>query len=351
MEFFRQQLQHTPVCRIALIGEIDHHDVVLLSITMAATNALFYPLRIPRQVVVHYQRTELQVDTFGTSLGGDEDLSLIPEVIDDGSSTIDGWTAGDTIRALVRRQPALMDPIQVGIGSTPTELHDAPGVPMPFEKTGKVILRADRLREHHGFAWGAHGRHAIEAGLQRLQQGVGLLIFTHTTGDEQVLIQFRDLTAQLDGIKLRFGFKMHFHIIQSLIVLLQEVGIDVFVLDETFDPVVLFGLALLQSTQAGQDGLQRGNDRFGGRSQQLAQDQPHQVTLSRWDTVTVLAHEVAGHQVVDALLVIARRERKSKWFALGVLHILQHIAAQRALGEVIEPGAQTGQGRITAHEA
>jgi len=37
---------------------------------MAAPNALLNALRIPGQIVIHYQRRKLGVDTLGTYLGG-----------------------------------------------------------------------------------------------------------------------------------------------------------------------------------------------------------------------------------------------------------------------------------------
>ena len=53
MEFLRKQLEHTHISCICLVDEVENHNIILLSITMASTNALFHPLRIPRQIIIH----------------------------------------------------------------------------------------------------------------------------------------------------------------------------------------------------------------------------------------------------------------------------------------------------------
>ena len=55
MEFLRKQLEHTHISCICHVDEIEHHNIILLSITMASTYALFHPLRIPRQIIIHYK--------------------------------------------------------------------------------------------------------------------------------------------------------------------------------------------------------------------------------------------------------------------------------------------------------
>ena len=55
MEFLRKQLEHTHISCICLVDEVENHNIILLSITMASTYALFHPLRIPRQIVIHYK--------------------------------------------------------------------------------------------------------------------------------------------------------------------------------------------------------------------------------------------------------------------------------------------------------
>ena len=49
---------------------------------------LLHSLRIPRQVVVHNERTKLQVDSFGSCLGGYHNLRLLTEIIHDGLTLV-----------------------------------------------------------------------------------------------------------------------------------------------------------------------------------------------------------------------------------------------------------------------
>ena len=67
---------------ISIIQKIDHNNIVLLSITVAASDSLLNSLRVPWKVVVHYQRTELHIDTLCSSFGGNHNLSLITKILD-----------------------------------------------------------------------------------------------------------------------------------------------------------------------------------------------------------------------------------------------------------------------------
>src|SRR5438477_347332 len=62
LEFLVQQLVHANLRLVFQVEEIDDGDIDFLAVTMAAADALFHTLRIPRQVEVDYERAELQVD-------------------------------------------------------------------------------------------------------------------------------------------------------------------------------------------------------------------------------------------------------------------------------------------------
>ncbi len=64
------------------VQEVDDGHVDLLAVAMAPSNALFDSLRIPRQVVVDQQGTELKVDTLGARLCCDQDRAVVTECID-----------------------------------------------------------------------------------------------------------------------------------------------------------------------------------------------------------------------------------------------------------------------------
>src|SRR3546814_7106122 len=48
VEFFGEQFQYTLVGLVAGVQEVDDHHVVALAVTVAAANALFDALRVPR---------------------------------------------------------------------------------------------------------------------------------------------------------------------------------------------------------------------------------------------------------------------------------------------------------------
>ena len=72
---------HAYVSFIPLVEEIDDNYIMFLAVAMTAPNALLDALRVPRQVVVDHERAELEIDTFRGRLGGDEDLRMVPEVL------------------------------------------------------------------------------------------------------------------------------------------------------------------------------------------------------------------------------------------------------------------------------
>jgi hypothetical protein len=89
LELFAQQFEHSLVGFVAAIQKIHHDDIVFLTIPMAPTNPLFDTLWIPRQIEVHHQRAELQVDAFGGGFRGDHDGCSITKILDNGRFNID----------------------------------------------------------------------------------------------------------------------------------------------------------------------------------------------------------------------------------------------------------------------
>lgn len=51
-----------------VILQINNHNIVLLSITMTATNSLLYLLRIPRKIIVYNRITKLKIQSFRTGI-------------------------------------------------------------------------------------------------------------------------------------------------------------------------------------------------------------------------------------------------------------------------------------------
>ena len=101
LNFSGEQLEDALVGRIVLVQEVHDDDVVLLAVTMAAPDALFDALRIPRQVVVDDHRAELKVDALGRGFGRDHDRRFVAEVIDEGRAHVRSARAGNAVGALV----------------------------------------------------------------------------------------------------------------------------------------------------------------------------------------------------------------------------------------------------------
>ena len=88
LELVVEQFKHSHICIIPDIDEVDHHNIEFLSVSMASSDALLDALRVPAQVEIDDQRTELQVETFGWRLGGYHNLCLILEVVNNSGSAV-----------------------------------------------------------------------------------------------------------------------------------------------------------------------------------------------------------------------------------------------------------------------
>src|SRR3546814_10131747 len=92
-----QQLIHAGVSFVASVDEVDDDYVMLLSVSVTATNALFDALRIPGQDVVDDVGAELKVDSFGSSLDCDHDRAAFLEVLNTRSSRVGSFCAGNGV--------------------------------------------------------------------------------------------------------------------------------------------------------------------------------------------------------------------------------------------------------------
>ena len=94
---------------IAGVDEVDDDDIVLLAVAVAASDSLFDSLRVPREVEVDEEGAELHVDSLGSGLGGDEDGSVVAEVIDESGADVDGTRAGGFTIVGIRDEPLFVD--------------------------------------------------------------------------------------------------------------------------------------------------------------------------------------------------------------------------------------------------
>lgn len=105
LKFLAQKLVDALIGLVFLIEEVHHDNVMALPVTMTAANPLFDALGVPGEVVIHYQRAELQVDALGTGFRRDHDPSLLTEVIDERRAHVSRSGTRDPIRVPVSIQP------------------------------------------------------------------------------------------------------------------------------------------------------------------------------------------------------------------------------------------------------
>ena len=89
-ELLTQQLEYPQVRPVAPIEEIEDNHVVLLTVAVATSNALFNALGVPRKVVIDHERAELEVHTFGSGFSGNQYRSLVTKMLDNGGFYING---------------------------------------------------------------------------------------------------------------------------------------------------------------------------------------------------------------------------------------------------------------------
>ena len=87
-ELLIEQLVDALVGGVLLVEEVDHHHVELLTVAVAAADALLDALGVPGQVVVDHQIAELQVDALGGGLGGNQNGGVVAEVFHQGGAHV-----------------------------------------------------------------------------------------------------------------------------------------------------------------------------------------------------------------------------------------------------------------------
>ena len=254
------------------------------------------------------------------------------------------------------RQPALIDGLRGGVGVRAVEQHDLAGELGLLEEAEQVLLGApglgedDRLLLKRGgslaqLGLGGGGEAATQGGEQdfalrvlddRLRQGVELTQLSHLLPQLGQLLGRERRTCRRGGV---------------VVVLVPFVGQLVELL-----PVLghLFRRGIHSHSggrcrfEALNEALQRRRNGIGGRGQQLAQDQRHQLALAGRQRIERRPLQVVGHQVVEPLLLLGGHELLHQGVPIRVLDVLQHLPAQRALAEGREAFLQLGEVGVVA---
>lgn len=113
LELLVEQFIDAAIRLIITVEEVNHDHVMLLPITVTAANALLYSLRIPGQVIVDHQGTELEIDTLSPGFGGNHDgatgVFVAAEIVDQCGARICNAGARYTIRSLIAFHPFGVD--------------------------------------------------------------------------------------------------------------------------------------------------------------------------------------------------------------------------------------------------
>jgi len=101
-------------------------------------------------------------------------------------------------------------------------------------------------------------------------------------------------------------------------------------------------LVLNEFFQTGYQAAEGTIDGVGGRGQQLPEDEGHQLALAVGKGVKLGPGKVVGHKVVKFLLIFRGEEFFQDGDSLGVLYVLQHLAAEGAFADGLQAAAQVG---------
>lgn len=174
LELFGQQLEDSLVGLVLAVEEVHDHHVVLLAIAMAAPDTLLDALGIPRQVVVHDERAELEVDAFGARLGRDHDPTLVAEVVDESGAHVGAARAADSIAALVPGDPGRVDLARALVRIAAVEEDDAVLPRAVREHPQQIALRTPGLGEDDGLLRRAERTRLREGDIERREQRTAL---------------------------------------------------------------------------------------------------------------------------------------------------------------------------------
>lgn len=153
LKFLRQQLINAEIGSITSVEEINDYDILRLPVSVAASNPLLNPLRVPWHVVIHDKGAELEVDALRRGFGSDHDFCFILKALHNGGAKVRCTGARDTISALVFLQPPFIDLAGLRIGVCAVEEDYLSSVLCSLKYLAKVLLGPPRFREYYRLAF------------------------------------------------------------------------------------------------------------------------------------------------------------------------------------------------------
>lgn len=152
------------------IEKVDDDDVVFLTIAVATSDALFDALRVPGQIVINYQRTELKIDTFRSSFRSNHDAAVVLKIIDESRADVSSFRTCYAIRASMPLHPCGVNLFRVLIRVRAIEENNSVRKLAIAENSKQVVLSAPRFCKDDGLFGRTELRCLSEGNAQSLKQ-------------------------------------------------------------------------------------------------------------------------------------------------------------------------------------
>ena len=186
---------------------------------MAAADPLLNPLRVPRQIVVNHQRTELQVDSLRPRFRCNQNFRPIPEAVYQRVSEHDRLAAGgvDIGVVSVLRHVFGIDLFRLRIAfPSAGKTDDITGVTILLQIVPQILHGAARFRENHRFLFRTQLPHLLPAAFQCGEQVSGFGIGPHIAGPGDETIHLLNLRLEFFVIDLfDFAFSRRSVVLQA----------------------------------------------------------------------------------------------------------------------------------------
>ena len=330
--------------RVARVEEVHDHDVVLLPVAVAASDALLDALGIPREVVVDDHRAELEVDALRPRLGGEENSRLAAEGVDEGVPHHHG-TRGRILRMC--RPVGRVDPLRrLVLPSAAREADDLPRVAVRLQVVLQERHRAARLREDDGLLRRAQFAETRPPLLQGREQALRLPVRANRARPRGKVCYARNLglqTARIDRVRFRRSvfrraqIVRHRLFVRLLLVVfgqfLHKIGI---LAQQVVQPRCGRRPRLgPQPPEPRKDRFQRAGQGDGRRGQDLADEQREHRALGRRKGIGCLVLKIGGHILVKRLFPIRTGEGFRQRKAFRVPDERLDVPAQGSPGEFL----------------
>jgi hypothetical protein len=259
-------------------------------------------------------------------------------VVDQRGAPVDGWRARDAIGAGVLGQPALIDAGRRRALVATAEHGDLACVNRGLQGNapGSLVCGRDSVKMT-ALRAAPMAPHALEALVQRRQQRMGLLVFTDVACQAQVLVQFGQFLAHQGVVHWRANHRRAWlagSASSSRSSSRSSSSMSCWIHSSSM--VCLSSrrcrrvrMACSVATTASVDD-----------ASSLRRMSPNEVLLPAGKAVAEIALQVGRDQFIELNFFFGRRERRGERVALGVRHVLQHVAPQGALDERLQSPAQ-----------